>query len=60
MPANTPQPLHNWTAQKAPTLSDDATKGYQPGSFWMFVGIKPALYVCLEASAGKALWKQIA
>jgi len=47
--------LNNWVATTAPTVNNDQTEGYQPGSIW--VDITGNLgYQCVSAGTGAALW----
>ncbi|GIV50524.1 MAG: hypothetical protein KatS3mg038_1045 [Candidatus Kapaibacterium sp.] len=55
---NIPAPRHNYSAQTAPTTSDDATRGYSAGSLWFDLGTQRA-WLCLNNSPGAAVWKDI-
>lgn len=55
---NTPARLHKYDATAAPTVGDDTADGYAVGSFWCDVTNDQA-YVCLDASAGAAVWRRI-
>lgn len=46
---------NNYTAVAAPTVNDDTADGYAPGSVWVDVSNDNA-YVCVDASAGAAVW----
>jgi hypothetical protein len=48
----------NFTAVVGPTTSDDTTKGYAPGSFWLDT-VSGTLYTCASAEAGTAFWSFI-
>ena len=41
-----------------PTVTDDTTKGYDPGSLWLNTTTKH-LWVCIDASTGAAVWDDI-
>jgi hypothetical protein len=47
---------NNYSASVAPGVSDDVTVGYRTGSQWAF---GTALYLCLDAAAGAAVWAQV-
>lgn len=49
-------PLWLNVGNRAPTVNDDTTQGYQRGSQWIN-SITSALYVCLRADTGAAEWK---
>lgn len=49
---------HNYTATAAPTVNDDIDDGYGVGSMWIDVTGDNA-YVCADATAGAAVWRQI-
>jgi len=49
---------HNLAAGAAPTVNDDTTAGYAIGSLWIDTTNDNA-YVCMDASAGAAVWEQI-
>src|SRR3972149_3456861 len=48
-------PLNNYGAAVAPSVTDDFTLGYGPGSEWVDLATDKA-YVCLDAAAGAAVW----
>ena len=45
-------------ATVAPTVNDDVTGGYEPGSVWVDVTNDKA-YVCLDATDGAAVWTEV-
>jgi len=49
---------HNYAATVAPAVTDDSGDGYAVGSRWIDVSADQA-YVCLDASVGAAVWKQV-
>jgi len=48
-------PKSNFTAIVAPGITDDISKGYEPGSSWVNITTDKA-YVCLDATTGAAVW----
>lgn len=50
---------NNFAATAAPTVTDDSSEGYSVTSFWINTTTKIA-YICLNASVGAAVWKQVA
>lgn len=46
---------NNLTAVVAPTVSDDASAGYEPRSIW-FDTAQQEIYRCISAAAGAAVW----
>lgn len=46
---------NNFAAAAAPTVNDDSTKGYSPGSTWIYNG---TIYTMTDATAGAAVWVQ--
>lgn len=50
---------NNLEAAAAPTLVDDSTLGYKPGSRWLDTVAKQH-YVCVDATAGAAIWQPAA
>ena len=48
----------NFAASGAPTTGDDVNSGYAVGSWWFNTSAQTA-YVCLNATAGAAVWKQV-
>lgn len=46
----------NLNAAEEPTVNDDETEGYSVGSRWYDTGATPAVYVCLDATEGAAVW----
>lgn len=49
-------PNHNLTATSAPTVNDDGDAGYGLGSIWID---NPDVYMCVDTTAGAAVWTQI-
>ena len=49
---------HKFDATTAPTVNDDVTGDYGPGSFWGDETNDKA-YVCLDGTAGAAVWTEI-
>lgn len=49
---------NNYGATAAPVVGDDTDDGYSPGSIWIDTTNDNA-YVCLDATAGAAVWEQI-
>lgn len=50
--------VHNFRAAVAPTVNDDITQGYYPGSLWFdIVGRK--IYGCLDSTNGAADWDDL-
>jgi len=49
--------LSNLAATAAPAVGDDSADGYSVGSSW-FDTTNDDAYVCLDASAGAAVWKK--
>jgi hypothetical protein len=43
----------------APTVSNDNTQGYEPGSFWLNTTASTT-YTCMSAATGAAIWVQLA
>lgn len=43
----------NFTAIAAPTVTNDDTEGYSPGSRWYYNG---DIWLCVDASTGAAVW----
>ncbi len=52
----TTSPYSNVTASAAPTIFDDTTKGYEPGSLWIISGTQQA-YILVDSMSGSAVWK---
>jgi len=51
----------NLSAAAAPTVNDDSTAGYEVGSLWInTAALTPAVYSCVDASAGAAVWRNLA
>ena len=48
---------HKWDGTTAPIGTDDETKGYSPGSVWIYEAAK-RIYFCSYASVGEAIWKE--
>lgn len=51
-------PLKKLDGATAPTVDEDSGDGYAPGSYWVDVTNDRA-YICLDASAGAAVWQEI-
>jgi hypothetical protein len=51
-------PLSVYDKAAAPTANDDTADGYAPGSRWVDT-TNDIAYVCLDATAGAALWLQL-
>jgi hypothetical protein len=49
-------PNHNLTASGAPGVTDDGEHGYRLGSIWID---SPDVYMCVDTTAGAAVWTQI-
>jgi hypothetical protein len=49
--------VHKLNATVAPTINDDSGDGYGVGSIWIDV-TADLFYVCLDATAGAAIWRQ--
>lgn len=49
---------HNIAATAAPGVGDDSADGYSPGSLWVDT-TNDLAYVCLDSSAGAAVWQLI-
>lgn len=47
----------------APTVSNDSTQGYGPGSLWLVntpaLAKNRLLYICISAATGAAVWQQV-
>lgn len=52
-------PLCKYDATVAPTVNEDSTDGYSIGSTWIDVN-NVKLYICMDATEGAAVWKEIA
>jgi hypothetical protein len=52
-------PKHNLHADTAPTINDDATRGYEALSWWRDV-VAGELFVCVDATPSGAVWVLIA
>ena len=50
-------PKTNYNGSGAPTANDDSSKGYAVGSRWIDTTNNDE-YVCLNATAGNAVWKK--
>lgn len=47
-------------SERAPTVNDDSTLGYGPGSIWVDVnGDRYDVYVCFSGTKGAAVWKRL-
>ena len=55
---NVPNLKPNLAAGAAPTATDDSAAGYAVGSLWIDT-TNDAAYICVDATAGAAVWKQI-
>ena len=51
-------PLSNNVATSAPTVNDDSGDGYSVGSRWIWAA-EGALWICLDATVGAAVWMPI-
>jgi len=51
-------PLNNYAGTTVPTVTDDETKGYAPGSTWLNT-TSGVLYACVTAATGAAVWVSI-
>jgi hypothetical protein len=51
-------PLIRYNATVAPTVNDDSADGYSVGSYW-YDTTNDRAYVCLDATAGAAVWVRI-
>lgn len=51
-------PYGNTTSSLPPSIYDDTTKGYEPGSVWVVTGSQRA-YVLVDPTSGSAVWKDI-
>lgn len=49
---------NNITSIIPPSVTDDATKGYVPGSKWIDV-IGDNIYFCVDGNTGAAVWNQV-
>lgn len=53
---------HNLVAIIPPTITDDNTKGYNPGSLWYNAGADDqvgVLYICVSGATGGARWSML-
>ena len=50
---------NNFTATADPTVSDDETEGYSPGSEWLNTTTE-SLFFCVDDSPGAAVWLPLA
>jgi hypothetical protein len=48
--------LNNYAGNTAPTVNDDSSQGYTPGSQWIDLA-NDISYICVDNSAGNAVWK---
>jgi hypothetical protein len=48
----------NYSVTVPPTINDDVNSEYIPGSMWIDV-IEFQAYICIDHTAGGALWKKI-
>lgn len=48
--------LHNLAATAAPTVSNDNTQGYKPGSEW-HRPLRGEVWRCIDATTGAAVWR---
>jgi hypothetical protein len=52
---------NNYVATSGPTSSNDSSQGYSVGSHWINTTPNPKrAYVCVNASTGAAVWRQVA
>ena len=49
---------NNFTAESNPTVNDDQTIGYWPGSIWI-VTASERVYFCIENDVGTAVWRNV-
>ena len=54
---NQVRPLHHLSGNAAPSVNNDTTQGYEPGSLWHALD---RVWYCTDAPAGNAVWKQLA
>lgn len=52
------QPRSNLSASAPPGAANDQSQGYSVGSLWADTSADEG-YLCLDASSGAAVWKQI-
>ncbi|GIX04970.1 MAG: hypothetical protein KatS3mg114_0839 [Planctomycetaceae bacterium] len=53
-------PKSVWAQSTDPTVSDDQTADYFPGSLWLRIDSSPPkLFVCESSATGAAVWRQI-
>ncbi|MFM7167293.1 MAG: hypothetical protein ACKO3T_18790 [Planctomycetaceae bacterium] len=53
-------PKSVWAQSADPTVDDDETEDFFPGSFWLRTNTTPQkLFVCRNSSTGAAVWQQI-
>jgi hypothetical protein len=48
----------NLAATVAPTVSNDTSEGFSPGSRWIDV-VGEKVYICVDESSGAAVWKEV-
>ena len=49
--------LNNPSSDDLPTVDDDITKGYSPGSFWGYQNTRG--FICVSNAEGAADWKEL-
>lgn len=49
---------HKLNATTAPTVNDDSSAGYAPGSLWLDT-VENVSYSCFDASSGAAVWARL-
>ena len=49
---------NNFAATAAPSVTNDTTQGYQPGSLWENIN-DGRVYVCVGSSTGAAVWREL-
>ena len=50
---------HNFIATTNPTINDDVSEHYGPGSHW-YNTLEDRLFICIDATEGAAVWREIA
>lgn len=53
-------PKSVWAQSADPTVDDDQTEDFFPGSLWLRTDTSPPkLFVCQSSATGAAVWKQV-